>query len=48
MERVTFLKPFWAPQEPLKGAPEAPEIWGAKGTPNYFFFFFIAAEGGVS
>ena len=27
MERVTFLKPF--------GAPEAPEIWGAEGAPNF-------------
>ena len=38
MERVTFLKPF--------GAPQAPEIWGAEGVPN--LFLFIAAEGGVS
>ena len=32
MERVTFLKPF--------GAPQAPEIWGAEGAPNIFFFFY--------
>ena len=41
VERVTFLKPFGAPQAPLKGAlqaplrgaPETPESWGADGTP---------------
>ena len=31
MERVTFLKPFVAP--------EVPEIWGAKGAPIFSFFF---------
>jgi len=40
MERVTFLKPF--------GAPQAPPERGAEGAPNFFVYFFIAAEGGVS
>ena len=42
MERVTFLKPFGAPQAPPeKGRPKNPRNLGRRWRPNFFFLFYL-------